>query len=119
MNSESDFSTNFNSLLDSGNKDRLAKFIYSRSMKYLSKVVREILNDEGLIGSGGGGGGTGGAGGNGTRRAAGGSERTSRVVTGRPKTSEIDFAKTDKAYWLANMGGHGTAWLLNGKQAKW
>jgi uncharacterized membrane protein YgcG len=121
MNSESDFAENFEALLKAGNKDRLVKFIYTRALKHLPKVVNQLLSEFGLMRSGSGGGG--GAGGNGARRTAGGGTGGSgggaRTVTGRPKTSEIDFTKTDKSYWLANMNGHGTAWLLNGKQAKW
>jgi len=118
MNSESDFATNFESLLASGNKDRLVKFIYSRAAKHLPKVVRQLLNEFGLMKASGGS-----QNGRGTSRAAAaganGRGEGTRVVTGRPKTSEIDFTKTDKSVWLSTMSSHGTAWGLDGKLHKW
>jgi len=118
MNSEPDFARNLEDLLKAGNADRLSKFIYTRATRHLGKVVRQLLNEFGLMKRANGSQDT-------QRRNAGGGSGANgagdraRVVAGRPKTADIDFTKTDKAVWLSTMNSHGTAWLLSGKQAKW
>jgi hypothetical protein len=40
-------------------------------------------------------------------------------VSGRPKTTDVDFSKTDKSLWIATMHSHGQAWGKDGKLYKW
>lgn len=116
MNSEPDFARNFEALLNAGDKSRLARLIYTRACKYLPKVVPQLVKEFGLKNAQNRGSNTNT---NGQRRQANGGGGGSGTVTGRPKTSEVDFRRTDKAVWLMTMNTHGQAWGLDGKLHKW
>ena len=92
-----------------------AAFVLTSVRQKLPGIVRAVLRDFNL----GKPAGVGRRPAGGTFRKAGSLDREGPVtVNGRPKTSDVDFSKTDKARWLT-MQQHGEVWLKNGKQAKW
>jgi hypothetical protein len=105
------YAERYESVMNARDKDRAARFIISNAKQQLPKVVRQLVSEFGLKTPV-----TSRANSSATRRVVDGA---ARVIAGRPKTADIDFARTDKSTWLATMGSHGSAWLKNGKQAKW
>lgn len=104
----------FGAIMRSGNKQNAVRFAVSAADNKLPGIVRRLISEFNLKSGGGR---------NGTGRREGGMRSGgsgSSVVSGRPKTSDVDFNKTDKSRWLAMVqSGHGEAVLLNGKRAKW
>jgi hypothetical protein len=114
VNTQSGYADRYKAVINTRDKDRATRFIVAQARVHLPKVVKQMLAEFNLTGPVGNN--------NGARRAAnsnGNRAEGARVIAGRPKTSEIDFTRTDKSRWLATMSTHGTAWLKNGKQAKW
>jgi len=118
VNTQQGYAERYNAVMGAKNKDRSVKFINAEARKFLPRVVTKLLKEFNLTGPAGAA-----ANGNGQRRVAARSDAGggNRVVTGVPKTSEVDFRRTDKSQFLSakSNGRHGSAWLLSGKQAKW
>lgn len=111
-NQATGYAARYTALKDARDHDRLANLISGAARQKLPIIVKKVLRDFNLGRSAAGG----------SRRAPGGARNTgtgSSTVAGRPKTSDVDFTRTDKAAWLGMISGHGQAWLKNGKQAKW
>lgn len=94
------------SLIGSGDRDKTIRHMTAWSQKHLPTIVSNVLKGFNLLGT--------------TRTAAPAARTTSAngAVNGRPKIGDVDFGRTDQATFLASRE-HGTAWLKNGKQAKW
>ena len=114
-NSNADYQRNYESTMNARNKDRAVRFIVSNALRKVPAVVKQVMGEFDLLSRGTGAG----NGNNGAQRRGGGDNGASRTVAGRPKTSEVDFTRTDKATFLATMGSHGQAWGLDGKLHKW
>lgn len=117
MNAKSDFAAKFEALMQGGEQKPLVKFIYTRAVAELPRVVQQLMREFGLRGVGSASGGGNGSGARRTaRREAGG------TVAGKPKHEDIDWTKTDKSVWLASVSAGksvGPIFLRNGKQAQW
>jgi hypothetical protein len=117
VNTQAGYADRYNAVMGARDKDRATRFIVAQARVHLPKVVKQMLAEFNLS--------TPNSGVRGSsqerRRENGNGNRSegARVIAGRPKTSEIDFTRTDKSRWLATMSTHGTAWLKSGKQAKW
>jgi hypothetical protein len=113
VNTADGYTAKYNAVMAQADPDHAVKFITSAARAKLPLVVKKVLRDFNIAGRNGGG--------TTLRRTAGsGGERgSSSTVAGRPRTSEVDFTRTDKATYLSSIGRHGTAYLKNGKQAKW
>lgn len=118
VNSANGYAEKYNAVMSTNDRERAVRFISSAAFAKLPTVVRQLVAEFNLKRSAGNG--TNGAS---AGRRASGTERSGRdrpsVIQGRPKTSEVDFTRTDKATWLATMHGHGQAWTTSGKLAKW
>ena len=117
VNTAPGYADRYKAVMATGDKDRAVRFILSAAFAKMPSVVKQLVSEFNIPRGRGGNG-------NGAGRREGGARSSgegggSRTVNGRPKTSEIDFTKTDKSRWLATMNSHGTAFLLNGKIAKW
>lgn len=108
VNTEASYQRQYEAVMTTRDRARAAKFVVQAATRKLPGVIKDVLRDFNLKGD---------------KRPTGGQRRDnqerSNVIAGRPKTGEVDFSKTDKAGWLSTMHSHGTAWLRNGKQAKW
>jgi hypothetical protein len=114
-NNQSGYQEQMKSVMGAKNKERAVNFFVSNAKKFLPKVVKQMLAEFNLTGPAGTP-----ANGNGQRRVAVRSEVG--TVAGRPKTSDIDFNRTDKAMWLRSLSANralGPIYLRNGKTAKW
>jgi hypothetical protein len=106
-----DYSKRYESVMGQRDRDKAIAFIVSNANRNMSKAVQAVLKDFNLLGTTNG------------RPAPRtvprtGANATPQAVVGRPKISDVDFSKTDKATFLGARQ-HGTAWLKNGRQAKW
>lgn len=124
MNAKSDFAAKFENLMQAGEQKPLVKFIYTRAIAELPRVVERLMREFGLRGSGSGTGGGGGsnANGSGTRRINRNAGGGGTVQSGKPKADEVDWQRTDKAVWLSSVSAGksvGPIFLKNGKQAQW
>lgn len=115
VNTAPGYADKYKAIMNAGDHNRAVQFIVANARQRLPQVVKRVLRDFNL------GGGRAAGGGGLPRRVAGGGRATGTgaTVTGRPKTSEVDFTKTDKARYLASLSSHGEAWLRNGKRARW
>ncbi|HEX8797365.1 MAG TPA: hypothetical protein VF772_02070, partial [Terriglobales bacterium] len=118
VNTAPGYAEKYKAMMNAGDHQRAVQFIVANVRQKLPQVIKRVLRDFNL------GGGQRLAGGGGPRRVAGGGGprgHSGTTVTGRPKTSEIDFTRTDKASYLASIGEgrHGQAWRKDGKIAKW
>lgn len=117
VNTAPGYADKYKAIMNAGDHNRAVQFIVANARQRLPQVVKRVLRDFNL------GGGQRLAAGGMPRRVAGGGGRNtgtgSSTVTGRPKTSEVDFTRTDKARYLASLSSHGEAWLRNGKRARW
>ncbi len=120
VNSRTGYADRYNSVMAAKNKERAVRFITTNARQSLPAVVRQMLKEFNLTGGTGGG-----TGGDGARRAVnrdGSGGGGSNVVTGRPKTADVDFTRTDKAVWLSSVNAGratGKIFLKTGKEAKW
>lgn len=110
VHSEPNYSRQWPGVRDAGDHGRAVKFNYAAYAKALPGVVSSIMKDpvwQRYF--------------SGAQRPAA-QVRTERpantTVAGRPQIGDVDFNRTDKATFLGSRQ-HGTAWLKNGKQAKW
>lgn len=89
---------------------KAVKFVLDNANRNMSKAVSTILKDFNLLGT------------NGARPAARPAARNGaaapQTVAGRPQIPDVDFTRTDKSTFMGQRR-HGTAWLKNGRQAKW
>lgn len=114
VNTAPGYADKYKAVMKANDHQKAVNFVVQNARQKIPLVVKRVLRDFNLAGkpkgtirrSGGGG-----------ARLGGGTG--SSVVTGRPKTSEVDFTRTDKAQYLAALGGHGQAYLRSGKVAKW
>jgi len=119
VNSRAGYADRYNSVMAAKNKERAVRFITTNARQALPAVVRQMLKEFNLTVTGGG------TGGDGARRAVnrgGSGGGGSNIVTGRPKTADVDFTRTDKAVWLSSVNAGratGKIFLKTGKQAKW
>jgi hypothetical protein len=109
------YSRQYEGVMKSGDRVRAVSFVTKTANKYLPRAIKQVVKDFGLRPTGRPGAGTG------VRRDAGGNNRGGGdvVTTGVPKTSDVDFRRTEMATFLSSRNGHGEAWLKNGKKAKW
>lgn len=114
VNTSPGYADRYKSVISSREHEKAVRFIVAAARQKAPGVIKRVLRDFNLTGT---------ASPAGIRRVATGGGRspgTGSVVTGRPKTSEVDFRRTDKTAWLGSLTlGHGEAYLLNGKRAKW
>jgi hypothetical protein len=113
VNTAPGYKEKYKSIMGSNDHGRAVNFIVMNARQKLPKVIKAVLRDFNLGAKPGAGG---------ARRPAGDGARSrgaSNVIAGRPKTSEVDFNRTDKAAYIAGLSGHGQAYLKNGKLAKW
>lgn len=115
VNTAPGYAEKYKAVMSAGDPERAVRFVVAAARAKLPAVVKSLVREFNLAG--------GSVGPNGTRRvAAGGNSgrHAMGTVTGRPKTADVDFNRTDKTAWLGSLTlGHGQAWLKNGKQAKW
>jgi hypothetical protein len=116
VNTAPGYADKYKSIMKAGDHQRAVNFIVQNARQKIPLIVKRVLRDFNL--------GARPARGSSLRRSAGGGARLgggtgSSVVTGRPKTSEVDFTRTDKAKYLSSLTSHGEAFLRNGKLAKW
>lgn len=116
VNTAPGYAEKYKAIMNTGDHNRATQFIVANARQRLPQVVKRVLRDFNL-----GGGQRAGGGGLPRRVAGGGPRTTGTTVAGRPKTSEIDFTRTDKSRYLASIGEgrHGQAWRKDGKLAKW
>jgi hypothetical protein len=111
VNTAPGYAERYKAIMGQGDHGRAVGFIVAAARQKLPLVVKRVLRDFNLGGKPGVAG---------IRRTvAGGGPRTGTTVAGRPKTSDVDFTRTDKATWLGSLTSHGEAWLKNGKKARW
>ena len=114
VNGNEQYREKYKAVMGAGDHQRAVNFIVQNARQKVPLIVKRVLRDFNLGAKSAGPGRT-------IRRPAGGggNNRTGTVITGRPKTSEVDFTRTDKARYLGSLSGHGEAYLRNGKMAKW
>jgi hypothetical protein len=114
VNTAPGYADKYKAVIGAGNSERAVHFIVAAARAKLPGVVKKLVREFNLTGSGN-------ASSAGVRRvaASGRASGGGSTVTGRPKTSDVDFTRTDKASWLGSIAGHGEAWLKNGKKARW
>ena len=116
VNTAPGYADKYKAVMGQGNHDRAVRFIIAAARAKAPAVVKKLVREFNLAGTGSTSSGTA------RRPMAAGAARsgTGRTVVGRPKTSEVDFTRTDKAAWLGSMTlGHGQAYLKDGRVAKW
>lgn len=106
-----DYGKRYEAVMNQRDRDKAIAFITSNASRQMSKAVQTVLKDFNLLGT------------SGVRPAAkpqarNGAQGPPQAIVGRPKIGDVDFSKTDKATFLGSRQ-HGTAWLRNGRQAKW
>jgi len=104
-----DYSKRYEAVMGQRDRDKAISFIVSNAQRQMSKAVQTVLRDFNLIGT---------SNGRPASRPAPKAGAVPQAVAGRPKIGDVDFAKTDKATFLGSRT-HGSAWLKNGRQAKW
>lgn len=112
VNTMPGYADKYKAIMKAGDHQRAVNFIVQNARGKVALVVKRVVRDfnlgakpsKGVI-----------------RRPAGGGVRETGpgTVTGRPKTGDVDFTRTDKAAYLSSIGRHGQAYLRNGKLAKW
>ncbi len=102
------YAQRYESALGSKDQAKAVEFIVRNASGQVSKAVLTTLKYRNLLN------------GNGARPAAKPAPKagTPQAVVGRPNIADVDFGRTDKATFLGSRM-HGTAWLKNGRQAKW
>lgn len=106
-----DYSKRYETVMGARDRDKSVKFIVDNAARNMSKAVQTVLKYRNLLGTA-------------TAKPAArpgikaGAGAQQQAVVGRPKIGDVDFSKTDKATFLGSRT-HGTAWLKNGRQAKW
>lgn len=110
VHSDPSYSRNWPGVRDAADHGRAVKFNYAAYSKAIPAAVSGIMKDPVWRSYF-----------NGAAKAPP-QARTDRpantTVAGRPAIGEVNFDRTDKATFLGSRT-HGTAWLRNGKQAKW
>lgn len=129
VNTQPNYARNYKAVMASRNHDRAIQFVMSAAKAKMPGVIKNVLAypEYRHLTKAAAGNGAGSGGGEGAQRRrpaqseggnrAGGSG--SNTVSGRPKTGDVDFSKTDKAVWIATMNSHGQAWGKDGKLYKW
>jgi hypothetical protein len=117
VNTDPEHQRRYDSVMSSGDRNRAAQYIIKAAYKKLPEAIKSVAKDFNLRP-------TGRPGGSGQRRLTNSNSRGERdgaaqTQSGVPKTTDVDFNRTDMAAFLASKRTHGTAWLKNGKQAKW
>ena len=117
VNTAPGYAEKYKAIMNAGDHNRAAQFIVANARQRLPQVIKRVLRDFNLTGGQRPGGGA-------PRRVAGSGgprNNSGTTVTGRPKTADVDFTRTDKARYLASLGEgrHGQAYLRNGKVARW
>lgn len=115
VNTNPSYQRQYTAVMDARNHERAVRFIVQNAKQKLSTIVREVLRYPEYAQLTRPRGSNNGAGGGGQRRSLG-SAGGGGTVTGKPKATEVDFTRTDKALFLLP---HGQAFLKNGKIAKW
>jgi hypothetical protein len=114
VNTAEGYADRYKAVMKQNDHGKAVQFITAAARTKLPVIVKRVLRDFNLAGGTPAGG---------PRRAvlAGGrGAGTPATVAGRPKTSEVDFSRTDKTAWLGSLNlGHGEAWRKDGKKAKW
>lgn len=115
VNTDPNHQRRYEAIMASGDRRRATNFIVQAAQKRMTEAIKTVVKDFNLRATGN----------SRTRRMNSGSRENnnagggSSTITGRPKTADVDFSRTDKATWLATMHTHGQAYLRNGKLAKW
>jgi hypothetical protein len=112
VNTSRGYAERYKAVMGGGDHDRAVRFIVSNAVQKLPAVVKQLVREFNLKKTAPANAGN-------VRRVENRSGGGNNTVSGVPKTSEVDFRRTDKARWLVMKQGHGEAWLLNGKLAKW
>ena len=107
VNADPNYSKQVGAVFSKKDKDAAVKFIVSRAIAKAPTAIRTVLKELGVSGT--------------APKVAAKPAPSTGVATipGVPKTSDVDFTRTDMATFVGTKFSHGTAWLKNGKQAKW
>ena len=114
VNGETGYAKQYEAVMNARDRDKAIRFIVTRATAKLPIVVRGVLKDFGMLG--------------GTQAKPGagkpavGSGKVSNEIrgAGAPKTSEVDFTRTEMAdFLIMRQQGKGQAYLRNGKLMKW
>ena len=111
VNTAPGYSDRYKAVMGAGDHNRSVQFITQAARQKLPDIVKGVLRDFNL-----------GAAPSAPRRSAAGPRASagSQTVSGRPKTADVDFRRTDKTAWLGSLTlGHGEAYLKDGRRAKW
>lgn len=111
VHSDPSYSRNWPGVRDAADHGRAVKFNYAAYSKAIPAAVGSIMKDPVWRSYF-----------NGAAKPAATVTRQAgdrpTTVAGRPAIGDVNFDRTDKATFLGSRA-HGTAWLRNGKQAKW
>lgn len=111
VNSDPNHQKQYEAVMATRDRARAAKFVIAAAARKLPQVVKDVVRDFNLKGT------------QPVKRSVaqndtGRDRERTGTVSGRPKIPDVDFARTDKANFLSSRL-HGSAWLKNGRQAKW
>jgi hypothetical protein len=121
LSADPSYAREFNRIAATGDRERAIAYVVKSSSRRMAKAIAAVLPDFNLRPTGK----TGGSRrfsstGQGARNSSGGGNNS---VSGVPKTSDVDFNRTDKAYWLGHKSSHftqpGKAYGRDGKIYKW
>lgn len=122
LNADPSYAREYERIAKSGDRQRAIQYVLKSSARKLPAAIKAVLPDFNLKATGRPGGarrfsaprGGGDRGGDGNRQVA---------VSGRPKTSEVDFTRTDKSYWIGHISSgfrqKGQAYGKDGKLYTW
>ena len=107
VNTDTNYSKQVGAIFAKGDKDAAINFIVNRGKPKMPEAIRNVLKGFGRIGTP-------------PKVAAKPSTNgAAATIPGVPKTSDVDFTRTDMATYIGTKTSHGEAWLKNGKKAKW
>ena len=114
VNGETGYAKQYEAVMNARDRDKAIRFIVGKATAKLPIVVRTVLRDFRILGGAQARPGAG--------KPAVGSGKVSNEIrgAGAPKTSEVDFTRTEMAdFLIMRQQGKGQAYLRNGKLMKW
>jgi hypothetical protein len=113
VNGETGYAKQYEAVMNSRDRDKAIRFIVGKATAKLPIVVRTVLKDFRILGGVQAKPGAG-------KPAVGGKPSNEVRGSGAPKTSEVDFSRTEMAdFLIMRQQGKGQAYLKNGKLMKW
>jgi hypothetical protein len=125
LSADPSYQREYERIAKSGDRSRAIQFVVKSSGRKMAAAIKAVLPDFNLKATGRPGGARRFApsrgGGGGSDR--GGSGNGAASVSGRPKTGDVDFTRTDKSYWIGHVSSGfkqpGQAYGKDGKLYKW